>query len=228
MSRRSKMEPVSISKGASAHSANLSPVASTSTSRANSASSSLTDKSYTHSSSSTPSSPHFDIPFLGTPFALERPYEYPFPSPATESFPNLALSSINAPYNHVLATNTMSDTPPTMSSTGLVNTAFALQHHVHPPSSFVHQNTSIFKRRSSSAGATSRRIPTMTPVSSSSSSSSTSASTLSSTSHLPLNQKPPVPPGLLGRDVGPLSPRLRAEATAAMWRRNQKLEERKS
>jgi len=33
--------------------------------------------------------------FVGTPFAfaLERPYEYPFPSPATESCPNLSTST---------------------------------------------------------------------------------------------------------------------------------------
>lgn len=31
-----------------------------------------------------------DAPFLGTPFALERPYEYPFPSPNTESCPDLS------------------------------------------------------------------------------------------------------------------------------------------
>ncbi|KAG8809393.1 hypothetical protein FRC17_003468, partial [Serendipita sp. 399] len=182
-------------------------------------------KSYSApTSSSPPSSPRFEIPFLGTPFAVERPYEYPFPTPASESFPNIALSSINAPYNHVFATSTTSDTPPTMSSTGLVNAAFALSNHVHPPSSFAHQNTPLFKRRSSSAGAANRRTPSMT---SSSSSSSSTSSTLSSSVHLPLGQKPPIPPGLLGRDPGPLSPRLRAEANAAMWRRNQKLEERK-
>jgi hypothetical protein len=61
-----------------------------------------------------------DIPFLGTPFAFarERPYEYPFPSPATESCPNLAATS------------------PTMGTMGLGLV------HVPPPSAFLAQSSS--------------------------------------------------------------------------------------
>jgi hypothetical protein len=41
--------------------------------------------------------PNAKAPFLGTPYVMDmqRPYEYPFPSPATESCPSLLL-----PYSH--------------------------------------------------------------------------------------------------------------------------------
>ncbi|KIM23827.1 hypothetical protein M408DRAFT_332111 [Serendipita vermifera MAFF 305830] len=47
--------------------------------------------------SSTNAANDADAPFLGTPYIIDmqRPYEYPFPSPATESCPSLLL-----PYTH--------------------------------------------------------------------------------------------------------------------------------
>ncbi|CCA77396.1 hypothetical protein PIIN_11373, partial [Serendipita indica DSM 11827] len=86
--------------------------------------------------------PHFaDMPFVGTPFTLgERPYEYPFPSPATESLPNLPILSGSSALKHAYHPRTSSegnDSPPTLSGTGLVNAASALANHVHPPSSYV-------------------------------------------------------------------------------------------
>ena len=185
-----------------------------------SASNTLLMKSYTHQDPGMSGilPPNFsDIPFLGTPFTLgERPYEYPFPSPATESYPTLPILSGSSALKHAYTSrraNDCYDSPPTLSGSGLVNAASALANHVHPPSSYAHPVASLLKRRASSAGSLS------------------SASSNGATSHpsatLVLGQEPPVPPGLLARDGGQLSPRLRGETAAASWRRSHKPGENK-
>ncbi|PVF95092.1 hypothetical protein CPB86DRAFT_788380 [Serendipita vermifera] len=152
-----------------------------------------------------------DPAFLGTPFTLERPYEYPFPSPVTESCPNLTLNFIPVAstlsqnqylYPHHARSTSQSKDLPMTHTTKLIRDATSalasrLPHLPNPPK---RNPPSSLKRRATLAHGTSLHL------------------TMS-------HEQPPVPPGLLGKDLGQLSPRLRAEGMNLLWRRPKREEE---
>jgi hypothetical protein len=153
-----------------------------------------------------------DPAFLGTPFTLERPYEYPFPSPVTESCPNLTLNFIPVVsslsqnhylYPHHARSSSQSKNLPMTPTTKIIRDATSalatrLPHISNPPKRNL--PSSSLKRRATLAHGTSLHL------------------TMS-------NEQPPVPPGLLHKDLGQLSPRLRAEGMNLLWRRPKREEE---
>lgn len=136
-----------------------------------------------------------DAPFLGTPYIIDmqRPYEYPFPSPATESCPSLLL-----PYTHSAPLTHYNSSTSSSASTSYSGSATTPP----PPTSIVHRTGTIDSNSHGPAlYPTSTSHPPMSfrPSTLLRRRSSHRQETIASLSSMPV----PIPPRLLARDLPP-------------------------
>jgi hypothetical protein len=150
-----------------------------------------------------------DAPFLGTPFALERPYEYPFPSPETEGYPNLSKAWTNAAVASGLGySNSNGNASANGNGNGNANIPSAvLAHSLLSSKKFSvegglavayvgtpHGNIPLKKRQQARENLAKRRA---------------TAGTVLHPLNIPQAHQPPIPPALLSREhAGQLSPIL--------------------
>jgi hypothetical protein len=137
-----------------------------------------------------------DAPFMGTPYIIDmqRPYEYPFPSPATESCPSLLL-----PYTHSAPLAHYNSSTTSSTSTSYTGSA-TIPPSPPPPTSIVHRTSTIDSHGYAPYPISTNHPPmSFRPSTLLKRRSSHRQETIASLSSMPV----PIPPRLLARDLPP-------------------------